>query len=87
MGSLNKRAGSFVLCIWWEERDPSPGSRQLWRGWVQHVRSGEASYVQDLEGLLGFIQRWAGGLTARDAWADMHETNVVEADDVTRGIS
>ena len=57
-----QRTHSFVLRIWWEELDPGVGGRRLWRGWVQHVRSGEAVYFQDVERLLAFIERWAGEL-------------------------
>jgi len=42
--------------------DTSADSQPIWRGWVQHIRSGEATCVQDLEGLLGFIERWTGKL-------------------------
>jgi hypothetical protein len=41
---------SFVIRIWRE------GSG--WRGWMQHVRSGETGCVRDTEGLLKFIERW-----------------------------
>jgi hypothetical protein len=64
MTALNTRDSSFVVRIWWEEADPSPGGRRLWRGWVQHIRSGEEAYVQDLEGLLGFIEHWTGKLSS-----------------------
>jgi hypothetical protein len=33
---------------------------------VQHIRSGEATYVQDSEGLLGFIECWTGKLSNPD---------------------
>jgi len=56
-----QRTHSFVLRIWWEELDPDTGDRRLWRGWVQHVHSGEAMYFQDVGKLLAFIERWMGG--------------------------
>lgn len=59
MTPLHQRHSSFVLRIWWEETDAAE-SQPIWRGWVQHVRSGEAAYVQDVAGLLAFIERWAG---------------------------
>ncbi len=59
MTSLHQPHNSFVIRIWWEQ---AGDSQPLWRGWVQHVRSGEEAYVQDLEGLLGFIERWTGKL-------------------------
>lgn len=67
MTPLSKRDSSFVVRIWWEEADDEPGSRRLWRGWVQHVRSGEATYIQDLEELLSFLERWAGRLSGQES--------------------
>jgi hypothetical protein len=66
MTSFHQPHSSFVIRIWWEETDVTPDSRPIWRGWVQHTRSGEATYVQDLEGLLGFIERWTGKLSSPD---------------------
>ncbi len=57
---------SFVVRIWWEQTSNSGAGHFIWRGWVQHARSGEASYVQDLEELLGFIERWTGKLSTPD---------------------
>jgi hypothetical protein len=59
--SQDKNA-SFVIRIWWEEVGDSPAATPLWRGWVQHARSGEAAYVQNLEALLSFMERWTGRL-------------------------
>lgn len=67
MTPLDKRDSSFIVRIWWEEADDEPSGRRLWRGWVQHVRSGEATYIQDLEGLLSFLERWAGRLAGPDS--------------------
>ena len=66
MTPLHQRHSSFVIRIWWEQTDAAAGSQPIWRGWVQHVASGEAAYVQDLEGLLAFIQRWTGRLTSEN---------------------
>ena len=63
MTPLHQQHSSFVIRIWWEQADAAADGRPIWRGWVQHVRSGEAAYVQDLEGLLAFIERWTGRLT------------------------
>ena len=63
MKSFDQHRGSFVIRIWWEEANGSPGGQRLWRGWVQHIRSGEETYVQSLEGLLDFIERWTGKLS------------------------
>jgi len=45
---------SFVVRIWREEGRPG------WRGWVQHVRSGETALVQSPDELLSFIERRTG---------------------------
>lgn len=56
-----QRHCSFVFRIWWEQADTAD-SQPIWRGWMQHVPTGETVYVQDVEGLLAFIERWAGRL-------------------------
>ncbi len=63
MTSLHQRHNSFVLRIWWEQTDTTANSQPIWRGWVQHVPSGEATHVQDAAALLAFIERWMGRLT------------------------
>jgi hypothetical protein len=55
-GSLAARH-SFVVRIWREE------GRAGWRGWVQHTRSGESAAVQDLNGLLTFVEHRTGSLS------------------------
>ena len=56
-----KQRSTFVLRIWREEKD---GREQtVWRGWVQHVRSGEEVYVQDLTNLIHFMEQRTGKLT------------------------
>lgn len=62
----SEKRDAFLLRIWWEDVGSYPGTRQTWRAWVQHVRSGEATYVQDLDELLAFIERWAGRLGSTD---------------------
>lgn len=47
---------SFVVRIWQEEAGAA------WRGWVEHTRTGEAAFVQELEELLSFIEARAGRL-------------------------
>jgi len=42
---------SFILRIWRE------GQGQEWRGWVQHISSGESTAVQTLVDLWDFIER------------------------------
>jgi hypothetical protein len=42
---------SFILRLWCE------GESQEWKGWVQHVNSGESIRVQTTAELLAFIDR------------------------------
>lgn len=64
MGPVRGRHDSFVLRIWWEQAGASADGPFTWRGWVQHVPSGEAAHVQDLAALLAFIEQRAGRLSA-----------------------
>ena len=66
MTPLHQTHSSFVVRIWREQTNPTTDSQALWRGWVQHPRSGQSAYVQDLEELLSFIQRWTGRLSGPD---------------------
>ena len=57
--NLNHRS-TFVLRIWREEED---GREQPpWRGWVQHISSGDRRYLQSTEKLVRFIEGYAGKL-------------------------
>lgn len=50
---------SFILRIWREEGQPG------WRGWVQHVHSGESALFQNLADLLAFVEQRIEASTAR----------------------
>lgn len=47
---------SFVVRIWPEEGCAG------WRGWVEHTRTGEATFVQELDELLAFVECRTGKL-------------------------
>ena len=66
MTSLHEPRSSFVIRIWWEAGRPPSDGQPTWRAWVQHARSGDAAYVQNVEGLLAFIERRVGKLSALD---------------------
>ena len=66
MPTSSKR-NSFLLRVWWEETEANPDGKCLWRAWVQHIRSGEDIYVEEVEALLSFIERWAGRLRGSQA--------------------
>ena len=60
MPSNSKHRSTFVLRIWREEED---GREQpVWRGWVQHISSGDRRYLQSTEELVRFIEGYAGKL-------------------------
>ena len=46
---------AFVIRIWREQGQPE------WKGWVQHVRSGESAFLEDVDALSTFFKRWTGG--------------------------
>jgi hypothetical protein len=48
---------AFVVRIWREE------GRSEWRGWVQHVHTGDSTLVQSLDELVAFIECRTGKLT------------------------
>ena len=57
--------GAFVVRIWWERGDPAPGAGDRtksghWRGWIQHVRSGNHAYFTSLRDMADFIERETG---------------------------
>ncbi len=46
----------FLLRIWAESRE-LPGASSVYRGWLQHVRSSESTYLRDLEQIAPFVAR------------------------------
>jgi hypothetical protein len=46
MSSFERKGHSFVLRLWTESRD-EPESPAEWRGWINHVPSGQRHYFQD----------------------------------------
>ena len=49
---------SFILRLWRED-DENGG---IWRGWIQHVGSGDEVFVQNLADFLDFIEQHFGAL-------------------------
>jgi hypothetical protein len=52
-------AHSFVLRIWRENREDPAGVAE-WRGWVDHVQSGERTYFRDLAEISRVISHHIG---------------------------
>ena len=58
MAERRNQSNSFVLRIWWDEGNAQP----IWRGWVQHARSGETRYFERLADLLAFVETYTESL-------------------------
>jgi hypothetical protein len=55
------RRNAFVLRIWRDTRE-GRGAAKEWTGWIQHVRSGESIYVQNMADIIEFIEKRTGKL-------------------------
>ena len=55
---------TFVLRIW---RESGPvDTAPIWRGHIQHVRSGRESYVLTVNEIVAFLKDYAGELPGAD---------------------
>ncbi|RME81752.1 MAG: hypothetical protein D6775_12815 [Caldilineae bacterium] len=52
------RRHSFILRIWQEHAESSEEA-PLWRGWIQHIGSGESTYLGGFQDLIAFVKHWA----------------------------
>ena len=48
---------SFIVRIWWEQGQPE------WRGWVQHICSGDSASLHNLQDLIAYLERWTSKAT------------------------
>jgi len=60
MSLTRRRDASFIVRVWWEQRESAP---PIWRGQVQHAASGQTAFFQTVGDLLRFIEHWTGNLT------------------------
>ena len=60
MDEVQRRDGSFVVRIWWEQNSGQSQQTRVWRGWVQHARNGKQVYFQNLAALVLFIEQETG---------------------------
>ena len=60
---------SFILRLWREDEEDSG----IWRGWIQHVGSGEAVFVQNLADFLAFIEQHFGVLADAKRFEDKED--------------
>jgi hypothetical protein len=63
---VDRRDGSFIVRIWWEQGGGEAQANSHWRGWVQHVRNGNHAYFVSLRDLAEFIERETGIERASD---------------------
>lgn len=68
------RRDSFLLRIWREDAGEHSRAAHPWRGWIQHVHSGEAVYVEDVAKLIAFVQQWTGRLQPASSASDDSRT-------------
>ena len=57
MGSFEENTHSFIVRIWLEPREIE-GAVPLWRGVIEHVRSGERRHLQDPKDVMDFIAHY-----------------------------
>jgi len=62
MPQQTSRDASFVVRIWWEDRNQY-AEPPIWRGQVQHAGSGEATGFRSMGELWNFLRRWTGAQT------------------------
>jgi hypothetical protein len=55
MADRQAQRESFLVRIWQEQGQPA------WKGWVQHVGSGESALLDNVEELSTFVKRWTTG--------------------------
>ena len=48
---------TFVVRLW---RETDAEGHDRWRGRVEHVASQEVEYVEDVAGVVSFLERWTG---------------------------
>lgn len=51
MARFEQEAHSFVIRVWQENRDDVTDTA-VWRGWVDHIPSGQRHYFQEVEHLI-----------------------------------
>jgi hypothetical protein len=50
-------AATFIVRLWRDPQAPPDGD-PTWRGTAQHVQSGTERSIQNLDGLVDFMQNW-----------------------------
>jgi hypothetical protein len=66
MTFFEAEAHSFVMRIWRENRD-DPADPPEWRGWLEHVQSGQRHYFRELEEIPAIVAGYVGAGAELDA--------------------
>ncbi len=66
MTYFEAEAHSFVMRIWRENRD-DPDDPAEWRGWLEHVQSGQRHYFRDLNEIPAIVAGYVGSDAQLDA--------------------
>lgn len=66
MAQQKRRDASFVVRIWWEDRNRAVTGSPVWRGQVQHAVSGESVGFHSVGELWDFLRRWTGAYLERE---------------------
>ncbi len=57
MSQFEKKAHSFVVRIWQENRD-EPAKTAVWRGWIRHVQAEQQVYFQNTSEIGQIVDRY-----------------------------
>ncbi len=59
MARFDQETHSFIIRLWREHRD-QPEEIAIWRGWIEHLPSGQRHYFKDTEGLHDIVFDYLG---------------------------
>jgi hypothetical protein len=65
MTYFEAEAHSFVMRIWQENRD-DPDDPVEWRGWIEHVQSGQRHYFKELTEIPAIVAGYIGDASELD---------------------
>jgi hypothetical protein len=62
---------SFIIKIWLEQAE-QPSSQVKWRGHITHVGTNERRYVESLQDVASFIEKYLASMGAQSPGAGEH---------------
>jgi hypothetical protein len=66
MTRFEAEAHSFVIRLWRENRD-DPQAAAVWRGWIDHVQSGQRHYFQEIPAIQNIIASYVSDVSGLDS--------------------